>query len=276
MTIDAHLHIWRATTTYPNPSVTHVSPFSDVPLELLQEYMDEYDVAGAVLVQPLFPGTDNSYVADCAAREPDKFAAVCVVDHRLPEAAEQLRYWADDRGCRGIRLRPRLAGEEAWFGDPPTFPLWERAIASNVIVSVLANPQHLPALAKLAERFPQANIIVDHFAHPDVSAGVHAPEFQTLLALARFPNVYVKATGYYYFSRERYPWKDCWDFFHAVYDRFGAGRMIWGSDFPHVLLNSGYRRNLLLQERAYPFLTTTERKLLMHDNAAHLYFGASR
>lgn len=273
MTIDAHLHIWRMTTTYPDPTVTRVSPYSDIPLELLQEYMDEHDVSGAVLVQPLFPGSDNSYVADSAAQEPQKFAAVCFVDPRLTDAPAQLRYWAEERGCKGLRLRPRIGSEGECFGDPSTFPLWEQAIASNVVISVLANPSHLPTLAKLAERFPQANILIDHYAHPDVTAGTHSPEFQNLLALARFPKVYIKVTGYYYFSRERYPWKDCWDFARAVYDHFGAGRMIWGSDFPHVLLTAGYRRNLLLQERFFTYISSAEREMLMHHNAARLYFG---
>ena len=64
--------------------------------------------------------------------------------------------------------RPRIPGEEVSFGDPATFPLWEQAIKSNVVVSVLANPPHLPTLANLAERFPQVNIVVDHYADPDV------------------------------------------------------------------------------------------------------------
>lgn len=273
MTIDAHLHVWQATTTYPNPSATHISPYSHVPVEVLKEYMDEYGISGAVLVQPLFPGTDNSYVADCAVREPKKFAAVCVVDPRMPDAAEKLRYWAEERGCKGIRLRPRIPGEQDIFGDPSTFPLWERAIKSNVVVSVLANPNHLPALDKLVERFPQATVVVDHYAHPDAAAGVTAPAFQTLLGLARFPNVYIKATGYYYWSRETYPWQDCWSFARAVYDAFGTRRMIWGSDFPHVLLAAGYRRNMLLQERYFTFMTGTEREHMMHHTAARLYFG---
>ncbi|MCC7165291.1 MAG: amidohydrolase [Anaerolineae bacterium] len=275
MTIDAHLHIWRATSTYPNRSATHVSPYSDVPLELLREYMDEYGIVGAVLVQPLFPGSDNSYVADCAMREPKNFAAVCVVDPRLPDAAQKLRYWVEERGCKGIRLRPRLAGEQSAFGDPCTFPLWERAVVSNAVVSVLANPEHLPILDTLADRFPEATIVVDHYAHPDVSAGVDATEFQNLLALARFPNVYVKATGYYYFSREKYPWQDCWQYARAVYEAFGARRMLWGSDFPHILLAAGYRRNLLLQERYFTYMTGAEREQMMHHNAARLYFGKS-
>lgn len=276
MTIDAHLHIWRATTTFPNPSATHISSYSHVPLEVLEEYMDEYGIAGAVLVQPLFPGTDNSYVADCAAHAPKKYAAVCVVDPLQADAPDQLKYWVEERGCKGVRIRPRIPGEAESFGDPSTFPLWQRAVDSNTVVSVLANPNHLPALDKLAERFPEATIIVDHYAHPDVTAGVDAPAFQNLLALARFPNVYIKATGYYYFSREMYPWRDCWPYARAVYDAFGARRLIWGSDFPHVLLTAGYHRNMLLQERYFGFMTGAEREWMMHHNAARLYFGEIR
>ena len=34
----------------------------------------------------------------------------------------------------------------------------------------------------------------------------------------------------------------------AIYDRFGPARLVWGSDFPHILLKIGYRRALLLPQ----------------------------
>ena len=40
------------------------------------EYLTEYGVDRAVLVQPVYPGEDNGYVADYAARRPDRYAAV--------------------------------------------------------------------------------------------------------------------------------------------------------------------------------------------------------
>src|SRR3989304_3204534 len=96
---------------YPDPAATIVSPLDSVPIELLDQYLDEYGVERAVLVQPIYPGEDNSYVADCAAARPDRYAAVCVVDPGRPEAADRLEYWVDQRGCRGLRLRPRLPRE---------------------------------------------------------------------------------------------------------------------------------------------------------------------
>src|SRR5688500_5414237 len=111
MIVDSHVHIWRALPGHPEPGVTIVSPASEVPLELFHEYVAEHAVDRAVLVQPIYPGEDDSYVADAAARQPDCLAAVCVVGPRAPAAPQRLAYWVTERGCRGLRLRPRLAGE---------------------------------------------------------------------------------------------------------------------------------------------------------------------
>jgi L-fuconolactonase len=275
MIVDAHLHVWRGTTSFDTknaPVTTSVSATSDVPVELLLDYMDEHGVERAVLVQPMYPGEDNSYVADCAAAMPDKLAAVAIIDPRIGGAEDRLEYWVKERGCKGLRLRPRFKAEEAAFGHPSTYPLWERIRALGVVVNVLANLEHIPMTAELAERYPDVTILIDHMAHPDVSAGAASPAFQALLDLAQYPNVSVKPSGYYYYSKQRYPYKDCHDFFRALYDRFGPQRLIWGSDFPHVLLNTGYRRALLMIERAYHYVGSDDLKLFLGDNAAKLYW----
>ena len=73
MLVDAHAHVWRAVPNYPEPAATTVSPVSDVPVEILDEYLTEYGVDRAVLVQPVYPGEDNGYVADCATADGTPF-----------------------------------------------------------------------------------------------------------------------------------------------------------------------------------------------------------
>ena len=272
MLVDSHLHVWRSSQDYPEPAATAVSSYSDVPLELWRQYMDEYSIDRAILVQPVYPGEDNSFVADCAASDSDRLAAVCVVDPSNPNAPAKLEYWASERGCKGVRLRPRIMGEDTTFGDPTTYRLWERASVLNLVVSLLASPEHLSMTALLAERFPDVNIVIDHMAHPDVESGVSAPDFRALLDLARYPRVFVKISGYYYFSKVGYPYADCWDFVRALYEQFGSRRLMWGSDFPHVLLQLGYRRCLMLQQRLYPFLSEADLDRIMGVNAADLYW----
>lgn len=269
MIVDAHAHVWRKDPGYPDPSVTFMSPASDVPVDLLRHYMDEHGVGRAVLVQPMFPGEDNSLVADAARAEPARFAAVAVVDPRRPEAPDRLEFWVRERGCRGLRMRPSFPGEAAAFEQDP---LWERARDLGVVVNVLARMEHIPLIARRALRFPQVQLIVDHLAHPDPTVGPGSPAFQALLGLADLPNVFVKPTGFYNFSKQAYPFTDCDGFFRAVYDRFGADRLIWGSDFPHVLLKAGYGPTLHLFERRYPYVGKEERDRILGTNAERLYW----
>lgn len=269
--IDAHLHVWRATDDARSPVRVIVPPQTDVPLDLAAETLDQHAVQRAVLVQPAFLGEDNRDIADCLAQFPDRFAGVCVVDPSRPNVADRLRAWVD-RGFRGVRLRPKFARESALFGDPSTFPLWQAAHDLKVTVSVLADPQHMGQLARLAERFPQAPIVVDHLGHPDVAAGVGAPEFQRLLGLAKLGNVWLKMSGFYYFSHQRFPYADCHDLIRAAWEQFGPRRLIWGSDFPHVLLSCGYGRALELPGLALDRASIADREAMMGGNAAQLYW----
>ncbi len=255
MIVDAHAHVWKKDPAWPDPAATIMSPASDVPLELLKRYMDEHGVGRTVLVQPMYPGEDNGLVVEAARAEPERFAAVVWVDPRAPERLDR---WP----CRGLRLRPAFAKETAFFENEP---IWRKAAELGLVVSVLARAEHVAAIGRMAARFPSVPIIVDHLAHPDPSAP--AP----VLELARHANVRVKPTGYYYYSKQGYPYDDCAGLFRSVYDRFGPERMIWGSDFPHVLLKSGYGASL----RLFPTLTTAERALVLGGNAERLYWPAT-
>jgi predicted TIM-barrel fold metal-dependent hydrolase len=224
---------------------TIVSPQTNVPIESAQGTLVDNKIDRAVLVQPVFRAEDNSYVAGCARAQPRQYAAVCVVDPRLARAEERLEYWVA-QGCVGLRLRPRIAAEEKTFGDPATWPLWEAAGRLRVVVSVLCGPEHAPAIAALADRFRGVSIVVDHMGHPDVGGGPLSPSFAQLLALARHPNVLLKVSGFYHFSAQPFPYADCWEMIRALYDQFGPGRLIWGSDFPHVVPSCGYERAMML------------------------------
>src|SRR3954447_2458226 len=155
--VDAHLHVWRALPPGAPGVPTIVSPHEDVPVERALEVLDRHGGGPGRPVPPMVLGEDNSYVADAATERPDRFSAVCVVDPRSPGAEDRLEYWAVGRGCRGLRLPARGPGESAVFGDPATFPLWERARRLGVVVNVMAGPEHLSTLGALAARFPEVS-----------------------------------------------------------------------------------------------------------------------
>jgi len=272
--IDAHVHVWKALPAGVPGVSTIVSPHEDVPVERALDVLDRHGVDRAVLVQPMFRGEDNNYVAAAARDRPTKLAAVCVVDPRLPGAADRLEHWAGAFGCRGLRLRPRVPEESAAFDDLATFPLWDRARSLGVVVSLLASPEHLGRIGALAARFPEVPLVLDHLAHPRVTEGVNDTGFQEMLALASYPLVFVKVSGYYHFTDRPDPYSDCRPFVEALYDRFGPERLVWGSDFPHVERTTGYARALEFVSGELPFLRGPDRELILGGNAAKLYWGS--
>lgn len=231
MIVDAHAHLWKATASDID---TIMSPRCEIPATLLKTYMAEYGVDRAVLVQPLYPGEDNSLILEVARREPKRFAAV-VVAHS-PEVLEKCE------GARGLRVRPAIEG----LGSDE---LWEAARGRGLVVSVLARPKHLAEVAEKARRFPQVPVLLDHCAHSDEAE---------LLDLAPLPNVYAKISGIHHFAYSEV-------LFHAVRAKFGTGRMIWGSDFPHVLLRGGYGAALRVPD--------VDRDKVLGGNALKLYWG---
>jgi L-fuconolactonase len=270
--VDSHLHVWRAAEGETPGVDTIVSPQTEVSIETALATMLEHSVERAVLVQPVFRGEDNSYVADCACAQPNRFSAVCVVDPRLPGAERRLEYWVA-QGCRGLRLRPKISAESEIFGDPATFPLWEAAARLQIVVSLLSGPEHAPVIGCLAARFPDVAIVVDHLGFPRVDEGVHGAAFQALLQLARHSRIFIKASGFYHFSREPFPYADCHDLVRSVYDCFGPERIVWGSDFPHVVPSCGYARSMVPLEVSLD-CTSAERDLVMGKNALRLYWTA--
>jgi len=269
MIVDAHLHLWHSAPDFPDQTATTVSPAAAIPLALLRNYMDEFGVDRAVIVQPIYPGEDNQMISRCAAEDPARLAAVCVVDPRRSDAPQCLEQWVEKHGCRGLRLRPKIPAEAACFGQSSTHALWEIAEELRVVVNVMGGFEHLPSLAQLARRFENVSIVVDHLAHPPVA---DLEQLEPLLQLAEFPNVFLKVSGLPYYSTQPYPYADCLPVFRAIHRRFGPQRLIWGSDFPHVLLQCGYARALRWIERTCPELSADDLGAILGGNARRLYW----
>ncbi len=279
MIIDGHLHVWDETAAGkdPGPMTVGYSAQATASLELFLDYMDEAGVDRAVFVQPWFHHWDNSYIAGCLARYPEKFRGVCVVDPRGPQAAKALREW-HARGFTGLRLRPLREGENPspgpWLGTEETFPLWEAIAETNMIVCPMHAGTQLRNLPPLMARYPSVRIIIDHLNNPVPQAGVEQPSFAAVLEMARFPNVYVKLSGFHHWCPDRYPYRSAMPFIESAVKAFGAERCFWGSDFPHVLAGCGYVRNRHFLPREARFLSPAELDAVMGATAERLWFGS--
>ena len=100
-------------------------------------------------------------------------------------------------------------------------PLWKRCSELKVPMTVLAPVTRMPEIAKLMEKLPEMTLVIDHMADCPVD---QPQELEKLIALKRFPNVFVKISHTWSLSRQPYPWLDSQELVKRLYAAFGPQR----------------------------------------------------
>lgn len=217
--IDAHAHVF--TKDLPVQVGARYRPQHDAPTEAYLGLLDREVIAGAILVQPSFLGTDNSHMLTAVAQAPHRFRAVAVV----PPSADPAELAAlAANGVVGVRLN--LLGQAMPPLATPTWRTFLGALATlGLFVEVQAQGEQwthlLPELLNVG-----ATVVIDHLGRPQSSDPTSCPGFSAVLAAAARPNVWVKASAPY-----RFPAAAKTVLEHFI-DHAGSERLLWGSDWP--------------------------------------------
>jgi L-fuconolactonase len=238
-TIDIHPHIIaNDAARYPlAPLGGHQSDWSrtrPVSLEQLIAAMDEAGVQKAAIVQAsTCYGHDNSYVADAVAAHPERFTGVFSVDVLAPDAPQNMRAWRA-RGLTGLRLftfGSTMSEQANWLDDPGTYPAWTCASELGLSICLQMSAKAIPQAIRMAERYPNVRIILDHGARPELGEGPPYNAAASLFNLARYTNIYLKLTPRI-FAESRRGKATPETFFPRLVSAFGASRLAWGSNYP--------------------------------------------
>jgi predicted TIM-barrel fold metal-dependent hydrolase len=268
--VDGHVHIWTLDPeNYPwQPTLAHV-PIPDTPAtdtDLLVE-MDCAKVELAVLVQPSVYGWDNSYLCRALDEHPGRFAGVCLVDPRSNHGGEELRYWCQVRGCRGVRVNLIAEDDPSWVLASEHAGLFEEARSLGVSVSLQIQPRHAGTVLDLARRHQHVTFVVDYLGPMALLDGTGA---QALEYLASRPNIWFKLLAVGPDSKESYPFADLWPAYQRGLDAFGPERVIFGTDFPYIRSVCPYSSAVEWLAQL-PFLGATEKEAVGDTNARRLF-----
>jgi predicted TIM-barrel fold metal-dependent hydrolase len=279
--IDTHLHVWSGDTkAFPFAHPTNAN-FKAPPLagtaEMLLEEMERHAIDHAVLVQVIYYGWDNRYIARCIQRHPRRFRAQGLIDPTDPEVAAKLEYWMREHGLSGVRLSPiYYAGRDDWLTSEPHHRLWKKAAALGAIFNFFIAAHQLAKLETMLAAYPEVRVVIDHLARVDLAGPDAAGEVAKLTRLARFPNVWVKVSELNLLSPSKtYPYADTFPWVKRVYETFGPDRLLWGTGFPGTTREQAGRppleQELALVRRELPFFSTGDRDKLLGGNAAQLW-----
>ena len=130
-------------------------------------------------------------------------------------------------------------------------------------------PGLLGQIAALAERYRRLAVILDHMARrSELRDAACFADVDELLALARFPNIAVKASALPCYTTEPYPFSGLQPYLQRTFEAFGSHRIMWGSDLTR--LPCSYAECLNHMRRELPFLTDEDRRRVLGGTAAAL------
>lgn len=227
--VDAQIHIWGSGM----PSGLH----RKVPAFTAEEALREMDAAGvhAALIHPPSWDPGSNALAVAAARQyPDRFAVMGQFPPDRPENRGRIRGWKDQPGMLGLRWALLDPAQREWLRDGTLDWVWPEAEREGVPVAMLAG-LFLPEFRRIAEAHPGLKLIIDHCGlvrtAQDAAAFAH---LEDLVALARLPNVAVKATGAPHYSTQPYPYRNIQHGLRRIFDAFGPRRFFWGTDITRM------------------------------------------
>jgi predicted TIM-barrel fold metal-dependent hydrolase len=283
--IDTHMHVWANNPLRYPMHHPYDKDFKEAPhegtVEMLMKDMDRHGCSHSVLVQVIYHGWDNTYVADCVKQNPKRLKAHGLIDPTDPKVAEKMEFWMKEHELHGMRFsaiyyQNGQHGGDSWINARDTHRLWRKAEELGAVFNFFIAAKQLPKLEKMVRSHPKVRIVIDHLSQLDLGAGDPEPDVRLLLAMAKYPNVWVKVSELSSVSKSgRYPFTDAYPYVKRVYEAFGPDRLLFGTGYPGAA-RAAYKRPTLGKEidfirKEIPFFTPEDREKILGRNAAQLW-----
>ena len=178
---------------------------------------------------------------------------------------------ADDPAFVGVRHLINVEPDADWIIRPDILKGLKALAARRLTfdyVGIL--PRHLQHVALVAERVPDLQIVIDHLGKPPVAASEFQSWSSPLARAAHMPNVFAKVSG---FDTARDDWSaaNIAPYIDRALERFGAERLMFGSDWPVANLRGGYSKVWRETNLALARLSHDERDRILGGTAIAFY-----
>jgi predicted TIM-barrel fold metal-dependent hydrolase len=283
--VDAHSHLWSPDRTRyplrPGANEANVIPKGFTPGEFFSHARPEGVNRVVLIGQTGHFGFDATYLVDLIKARPGEIAAQAFLDHtdvnvtaRMAELKRQ--------GVKAFRLRLLDPWQSEFPGDHPIMKVYQFAAAQQLAICPLTNPDWLPQLDRLSEKFPATTMVIDHFARigvdgfgqtPPVPGTIKPADVANLVKLARHPSTYVKVSAFYALGRRTPPYDDMIPLIKELLAAYGPERLMWGSDSPYQVVSPHtYKASIAVVRDRLDGLSEGDREWLLRKAAERVFF----
>jgi L-fuconolactonase len=272
MTIDSHVHFWK----YNKKRDAWIT--NDMKI-LQKDYLPEHlaltlkrtGVDGCVAIQADQSELETHFLVELSKTHNIIRGVVGWIDLQNENIEERLNYFSQYNIIKG--WRHIVQSEPNNFLVGKYFQRGIKALQSfNYTYDVLIYHYQLKSAIGFVSQFPDQKFVVDHCAKPDIKNKSIDEWKAGIKELAQHPNVYCKLSGLFTETN----WKDWsagdfYPFLDVVFDCFGVNRLLFGSDWPVLLLSGIYVQWKSLLEKYMEHFDEESREKVFGKNAIEFY-----
>jgi L-fuconolactonase len=271
--IDSHQHFWK----YEPDEYAWIGPQM---AELRRDFLPEdlaierqrVGVDRSIAVQARSTIDETAWLLHLADANNCIAGVVGWVPLDAPGVEDQIERFAAD---------PKLVGMRHVVQDEPDGryllrPEFNNGVSAlgrlGLVYDILIFERHLAAAIEFVDQHPEQIFVLDHIAKPRIREGLLSPWRENIRELARRPNVYCKLSGIVTEAGWE-TWKpdDLLPYFDVVLNAFTPKRLMFGSDWPVLLLAATYQRWCSVVKYATAALTDSEQARIWGGTAAEVY-----
>lgn len=271
MRLDTHVHFWE----YDKQRDTWMDGMKilqqDYLPQTLLSTLKRNDVNGCIAVQASQAELETHFLIELAKTHDFIKGIVGWVDFQNDDIAERLNYFSQYESIKG--WRHIVQSEPDDFLLRPQFQKGIRELQSyNYTYDLLVYHHQLTPAIEFVAAFPELKIVIDHCAKPDIIGKKIDDWAVSIREIAKHPNVHCKLSGLFTEARiKQWSAADFYPYLDVVFEAFGTDRLMFGSDWPVMLVSGIYVQWISLLEKYMENLTEEERENVFGVNGATFY-----
>ena len=272
MIIDSHVHFWKfdlIRDSWITKDMTAIR--KDFLPEDFSLYLNENSIDGCIAVQADQSDEETAFLVNLAKENPFIKGVVGWVDLTSDKIEQSLQNYQSEKLIKGFRHIAE--GEEIGF-------LLQKNVLNGIATlhqfgytfDILLRQNQLSDAVKLSEKLPDQPFVLDHCGKPDLKTNNLKNWKDNISELAQNENIYCKISGLLTQGNGHHiDEKSIFEILNFVFSQFGIKRVVFGSDWPVMLLGGNYALWMELISKYVSQFSKEEQELFFSGNAVKFY-----
>ena len=270
--IDSHVHFWKydkIRDAWITDDMKIIQ--ADFLAADLQPILSENKVEGVIAVQADQSENENGFLLSLADENSFIKGIVGWVDLQNENIESRLLYYSQFPVIKGFRHI--VQAEPAGFLKNKNFLSGVQVLKKfDFTYDVLIYENQLKEAIEFMNYFPAQKFIIDHGAKPSIRNKSIGEWKKWMIEISKRKNIYCKLSGLITEAKwNLWEEKDFYPYLDVIFEYFGTGRIVFGSDWPVMLLSGNYQKWKALIEEYLADLSSEEKEKVFGQNAIEFY-----